>query len=312
MALSCTLVKRLIEESCQQNENGIEETHTYRVTYNGFATLRAALTATDGSVTVPAYYAAHPDDSSMRVTRKVPRRLSETPLQFDVEVTYSIPRGTSNSIPAEGDTTTKWDFQIRVEGVENEETVDRDYAGEKITTSAGDTYTMGLSKVFYDEVITVVYKCRSVDVVALGDARGFINSDTVALVVPALNYSRTFPAETLKLGNVMYDLGVDPNGDYYWQVQLPLLYRHNEYPVGTERGWQRLVPDRGFYYLDGSDITRIGEDLATPASDTNLPKETETYLDGSGGILASGDDVVFRIFALEPAIAFAPLLVGIG
>ncbi len=313
MSLSCLEVRHLAtEDDGGQNDSGFYENQSWRVRFNGLATTRDAVVATDTVRSIPAYYTAHTSDSTMLVLEKTAKQLQGNPLWWDVRVVYKRPPVNFGAPPNESsDSTAKWDVQVEVSGVENQETVDADADGYPLLDSAGSPFELAIPDVLYDEVINVIFKTRVVSVSALGDARGLVNDASVTLTISALNYTRTFAAGTLKIGNVNYSLAYDANGVVYWNVNIPLLYRTVTVD-GSEVGWAKTPVDQGFYYLSGGDRKRIGEDGLTEATDTNPPKATSTLLDGSGGILGAGEQCVLLPYYVEGTTDFSSLLSGIA
>jgi hypothetical protein len=299
---TCIDVKHLTKDTCQQGDKGLEEKQVWRVSYDTFTSPRNALTATYGGKTVPAYREAHPDDATMFVTDKSVAAVNESPKMFDVTVTYSIPAGINFGEVPPADCTNpdaKWDVTISVSGNELVENVQRCADGTAVANSSFEVFE-AVPVVKYDETINVSFKTRVVDVADLAAARGLVNSDEITLTISSINYTRTFSAHSLKMGNVSYDLQIDPDGDPYWQVTMPLLYR--------EGGWERLITDQGYYTADSAGVQERIMDGSSPP----MPKATPTFLDGSGGELLAGSDAVELSYLIEGTVAFIPLLAGIG
>jgi hypothetical protein len=229
--------------------------------------------------------------SNIVVTQKVATPKQESPRVVLVEVTYSVPTSNFTIFPPDEETT-KWNISIEAEGVSYTESVHKTAstatsANKGIRNSRDRAFNPPLVKEYFDELVAVTYTTNAASLSDWDDeippARGKINSDVVELTVDGL--TRTFPAETLKLGHARYGvtIGFSFAGELekQYRVYLPLMYRADT--------WTRRVVDQ--------DVDPTGEIV---------------YLDGSGGELAAGADAVLLDFEIEETTAFLDFLYDIG
>jgi hypothetical protein len=314
MAANVALVRKIVlGTTAEQTEQGKSQTLRYLVQLSSINTLPAVLIdADDGTTRIPAYRSEDSSDTTRILLRKNVQCPDENaPLHWWVDCTYSVPPAAQFDIelPPVG-SNGKWDITLACSGIETTEPSDFDIDGKIIQSSSREVVDPGVSRVIYDEQILIGFKTRTLNGPLIAAVRGSVNSGSVTLNMPRYGYARTFPAKTLKLGNIAYTTELDANGLNFFQVTLPLMFRSTFIKAkgddsAQEHGWDRLVQDRGFYHIVADAQSRIIDGDGTS-------KVMPTFLDGNGGILPVGSDAVLLPFVLEPRLNFVSLLAGIA
>lgn len=291
--MSFTNVKRTFKgERCDSRS----ETHVYYAKSSSIAdTCNEARSASDGVTSVPDYGDSLGDGSGWVVTDKQVRRLQEdkSPLFFEITVIYSSPEFATIPPP---DESTKVNISVAISGVEYEQPVYWDNDDNPIENVCHETYDPPLQVTNYDEQIVVRYTAISIDSEDLAALRGKVSSDSITMTVNGV--SRIFAAGTLKMGNAQSEITLATDGEAYWTVMIPLMYR--------EDGWIRSLPNMGYIFFndDSGNFERIKDEYGDPVS-------VPSYLDAAGEVLAPGDPVVKNDFDVEDTAAFSTFLSGI-
>jgi hypothetical protein len=297
--MAVTQVRKIPDETAgQTQQGGPTDKWVYLVQFNGLNattdTPFAARTASDGTTSVPAYMSSHPVDSRLKLTDKQSSRTERGSLVCRVECSFSIP-----VFNFEAGGSGKWSKRVITRGLQTTENVNQEVNGEQVVNSFGTVYPAQIAKVFYDEEIVVEYMTDALDETGPSAHRGEINSDSVTLTVGS--YSRAFAPYTLKIVDEISEMTLDADGGVAFRVQLILAYRTNLVAVygegsPSEHGWQRLLVDQGFYYLDDDDNT--------------IRSDVLVHLDGTGHKLADGEDAVLIPYQFDFLTSFTTLLVG--
>ena len=272
------------------NANGLEETITYQASADPAlppVLASQALTASAGGVSIPNYMDGHPTTPQLRM---IDKQSSGNGYVFTVTCKYQVPKKTFEA-PAPSGSSTRWNKSVSISGQISTEYMDKDKDGKVITNTLGDAFKPGLEVEFYDEVINISFNTRTLNVAALGDARGRVNSDVVTLTITKGNYQRSFPVGTLKLTEASYSTESDDSGNDFWNVNITLVYRH-QFKAGTstEIGWDTQVCNKGYRFKDGSG---------------NIQKSyTEVYLKSDGTLCASTDTAYMLQFSLVDKVPF--------
>ncbi len=265
--------------------------------------------ATDGTNTLPAMSSRYTGtDTDPTVVEIMPQLVAASAGKvYAVQVRYShaAPAGTNNA------NVSKWDTTISFDGVPITETIFFDNDNDPIVNSAGQNFSQQPSKTNYDGSIKVSFKSKTFDEITCEGLRGNINSQPITLAIGALGYTRTFPAETLRLQNFsaspVVQIGPTGRNLSHWQVSLDLLYR--ELIVSPITGsmvsaFNLYVVDQGYAELVGGVLTTIySADGATPL---NSPQ----YLDGGSG--AKSATAHYRFFRVATADDLSPIFSGIS
>jgi hypothetical protein len=268
-------------ESCDDQS----ETHIYLVeTDTATTTCREAREADDGVTAVPAYWEALGGGSDWVVTSKRASLIDEkSPFYFRVEVVYSAPAFGGTPEPGE-----KWNVRVSVTGAEYVAPTSIDRNGDQITNSVGDLFNPPAMKQGFDEIITVSWQSDEVDIEDLSAARGKVNSDAFSITVR--NWTKSFTEDQVKVGNITYDTVLGVDGEEYWNVSVPLLYRSDE--------WITKLEDKG--YRKKLDDDSLSEYL-----------DTEVYLASDGTQLPDSTAVHTIDVYLDEQVAVAPLFAGL-
>lgn len=268
-------------ESCDDKS----ETHVYLVqTDSASTTCKEATEADDGTTAVPDYWADLGDGSGWVVTSKRASLADpKSPYYFRVEVVYSA--AAFGSTPTPG---TIWNVRVSVTGQEYTSPTSIDRNGDPITNSAGDLFNPPPIKQGFDEIITVSWQSDDVDPDALSAARGKTNSDSFSITVRG--WSRTFAEDQIKVGNITYDTVLGVDGEEYWNVSVPLLYRADE--------WQTKIEDKGYRMkLDDGSLSAY--------------LDAEVHLASDGTKLGDGETCHTVDVYLDEQVAVAPLFAGL-
>lgn len=319
--MAITSVIKLADDNASITLDGQDEVLNYIVETDSIATTPSdTLTADDGVTAIPEWYSQHPTKPTLLALDIRATRDPENPTIFRVTVTYKVPPPSQwQEIPPVS-SVTPWGTSLAVRGVEYVEPIDKDRLGRQLETSARQPFPLSVNKVFYDEELLIRFNIRRINAAMVAAKRGTVNSDAVTMNMTRYQYQRTFAKKTLKLGNISYSTGNDPNGSPYFQVELPLLYRSVTVKaygdtVATEHGWDRLIVDQGFHKLTSNKPVRIVEQDSSGNDIPGVYKATPSFLDGQGGLLSSltfGHDAVLLPWEIEDVAALTPLLAGIA
>jgi len=232
-----------------------------------------ALTADDGTTSIPENGDQHPDDSTLRVQKKQAVRLGSSPL-YRVTVNYG-----TNSTTGRGDAATspllrptRWNEDPRGGSVD----IDTQADGKLLLTSAGETVVTQIP--YSDKTITATKNSASrVDY----DAKyNRVNDDTyqgyAAKRLLLTGVPQRF-TEELYEGEVI---------QYYQQTFTFLLNipRTSESPST----WEQRIVNEGTVELDDGDKTTTVRDKGF-----NTPITSFTKLDADGKALAPGGTPLF-------------------
>lgn len=202
------------------------------------------------------------------------QRNLESPTLFDCQVNWK-------TVPTNKG---KWNVRIQVRGVERTEDAHDDNQGNPVCNSAGDPFDPTLKKTYYDEEIAVQYNTLEVDGDQIASLRGKISSGEIDMHIPGYNYTRSFPAKTLKLAKADYECQYG-NGPLFFSVSIVLHYKSQTDDNGQEVGWTSLVVDRGFHVLK-PDPDNPGKLKRVPVNDREgNPRTMPAFLDGDGNEL---------------------------
>jgi hypothetical protein len=246
---------------------------------------------------VPPDLSEHPSKPAMKVTAKHAEHHEGSRRKFRVSVTWSVPSvswGAAETKP-EG-TDVKWNKNISVSGVEIDALTNTKNDSKPLLNSYGDLLG-SVPKTLYDEIITITHNSDVVPSATIAALRGKVNNADVTLSITKGGVTRTatYPAHTLKVGNVTYDIELDSAGAGSFKITIPLICR-TQIVGGSQIGWKVPITDKGYRYLNDAGKT--------------IRSEVEVYLDGSGKKLAAGADEVKIIAPIEDEADISPLLVG--
>ncbi len=241
-------VTKAMGDKLSYDESGIVLTENYLVVGEATDTPAIAYGAVDPNtgVTIRPYGYSHPTYTYLKVASgDATRKDGELSCVFLVVLVWK------SNVLNEQPNNTKWNKRVSSSGVEVVERVNMDVDRLPIRNANGDLYQADLEVVHYDEIITVAYNTKILDGLEdLGKARGRVNDADVTLTITRYGraYTRTFPAKTLKLGNATWEIDVGPDGDGFFNVSIPLIYRHQLDKDLAEIGWKFQVPNRGERY----------------------------------------------------------------
>jgi hypothetical protein len=296
-----TKVRKIMDDAAGHDLNGKWDLWVYEVEFSDQADLPIdALGATDGTTTVPDYFFQHPTVTTLYLTQKDAKRTERNSRVVRVECKFSRLLSNFEPPPPGGGI---WAKRVNVQGVEVVETTNQDVGGTPIANTIGDVYAADLPDVKYDEMITIEFVSDSLDPTGISAHRGEVNSNDVNFG-PVDGYSRTFPAKTIKIGNVASELTLDSNGDRAYRMSIPILYRSRFVQCigdgsAVEHGWDLIVPNRGYrYFANATTIERTTADVMV-------------YLAENGTKLADGDDALLLAFQRSIETDVAALLTGI-
>lgn len=195
-----------------------------------------------------------------------------------------------------------WAVDISADGVENTEVVNHDGEGKVVANMFGRVFPAQFQQKFYDERITIRFRCKTISADVAEALRGKVNSDSVTLNIRGVN--RAFAAKTLKLEAVRWSTVVSSTAETpettFYSVEIILMCRKQTASIGGgEIGWTRKIPQMDYMYASVS--------LGKP--DVRSP--TPVYLKGDGTKANDGDSVVFAEKLFEKSVAFAPMLAGL-
>ena len=283
--------------------------------------------ATDGTHTVPVVGQQFRNSAVLAwVTETLPQiDTTSNWQQYFVQVTYSSLQPASTS-------TGKWDVQVSFDGVPITESAYYDLDDNQITNSAGQNFSQQPSRTYYDTAVQITFKTNNFDETDAEAIRGMINDSAVTISIAALNYSRVFPATTLRLDNFRAAPSVQSGQLAYWEVTLNLTYRpqintppHTQRPDATPLTGQlstleyNLVADMGYQFFDDTQSPEVLTTFSAPLADgggtqaCNAPQ----LLDGQGGDgrptgSPSPDDAHYIAFRMAQRGSFSVLFAGIA
>jgi hypothetical protein len=306
MPVTCTKIQWLAKgNSADSGSGGAREVRPYLVEFaETGATPSDALNAKIMSgetvvAQVPPDLSEHPSYPAMKVTAKRAEPLDEARRKFVVVVTWSVPEiswGAGESNP--GGTDVKWNKNISVSGIEIPVLTNTTADGKPLVNSFGDL--MGdVETTIYDELITISHNSDVVPSSTIAALRGKVNASDITLTITKGGVTRTatYPAKTLKVGNVTYDIDIDSSGAGSFKIVIPLICRSRFDKDGNQIGWQAWLTDKGFRYKDSTGAKVIKSDV-------------EVCLDGTGKKVAGGAEQHKLTFDIETAADITPLLAG--
>lgn len=281
-----------------------QSVRTFEVKFNSSDTPAArpvlALTATDGTTSIPAYGAVHPGSSIQFVREK---SVSETvsPLIFRVTVIYRNAAGfTSRKEPDDNVNPLSRDTEISYSFADEDVQIDEDIDGNAITNSAGETPDPPITKTVSDLLIEVVNNESSFSATTAMNYKNKVNSSSfmgfAAGLVKCEDYS----------GTKMYD---SVYGEY-WQVRKVFRVRYASVG-GVNKGWKKRLLDQGFRETDGTDDAGKPKYKAITAADDDgklIPVSEPVLLNGSGAKLADAGTPVWLEYDVYDEASFSGLV----
>ncbi len=224
-----------------------------------------------------------------KVIRVMPKRSTESPFTFEVQVEYERKISLNPGDP--------WDITIAFSGSPFSQTAYKDKDGNDIVNSAGQSFDPTLQKQYFDEKLDISYKTTSPP--DLSDYYGKVNSDEVSFTISGI--SRDYTARQLKFteGNISTTLTLGDTGNTpVWDVKLSFLARQDTYV--------NSVLDQGLCEIKAGKLAPILDEVTK--QNINSPAR----LNGSGVHLAVGGTPVFLTFKIEDETALSPLFDGLS
>lgn len=213
----------------------------------------------------------HPVDGTLYALNWNIQPRSEDSQSWTVSISYSTPER-SNPDPIQQDLEYSGDFST------SEELMDRDASGSPCVNSAGDPFSEPLTRDDPRPQFTVSRNERFPPESLQANYSRVTNSDTY----------RGFPPGTLRVAIT-------------WQSQrhdfYGLYYRVNYSFSANPQGWDALVLDQGFNYIDGNGNKQ-------QILINNAPASEPVLLNGNGGILPANGQPRYRSFRRYPRLPF--------
>jgi hypothetical protein len=290
----------------QQDQNGAVQTVTQQRILTlvcvddgtgGQPTLVAATSASDGTNSVPLVGATYTVEGQpwYVCTQTYPKRTTESPFVFEVQVTYSR----KFIIQPEGQT--KWNIKLSISGSEFTQTTykgtDPDTGDDvDIVNSAGQAFDPSVDRSFFDEQITVSYNTLSPP--DFSSLRGCTNSDSVSFTIGGVSRSYDVNQLLLKEASMSTTLTLGDGTTPVWAVSCTLIARQDTFT--------RNILNQGFCEKnDDGDLIQIFDKYTQPLS-------APVKLAKDGSKLADGADPVYLKFNIEDQAALSPVFDGLA
>lgn len=284
--ISVTLVKGRSGTFTTLGGGSASDELTFRVVYDGVgSTAQMAMQADDGTTSVPAFGEML---GNLMVTTKTPRQREQTPLEWEVGVSFTLPQPGQESKPDDPEIE-KWAIVINGDAVPTEVEIQKKPDGSWISNTAGDLLS-GVMEAKYDEEISIEYAATTVPFTLFDGCKGRASNADITFVMNGEEV--IYPTGTLKLDSYGYSYTRDVNGEQYPRIRLRLLFR--------AEGWVRKVPNLGFRVktddgpvvidrdapqpfplnADGDDVLEVGDEVLT----VDVPTETADFTDLLDGL----------------------------
>jgi len=278
--MSVTSVNQLAEQRGGLKTNdGREYFRTYLVTTNSAATSEATVINATG---IPAIGTAHPDDAGSFVVGIEPSPVDEGRLVWHVRVRYRtrdrITRVQVADNPLNEPPVVTWsDYAVQY-------VLEKDRNDAAIVSSAGEPFDPPIQDEKYYPMVTIERYASSY---SPSTAFSYYNTTN--------NAQTTIAGFTVNAGQALLKRftgqNVYINNQQYWRVQYQVMFAPN---------WDKEILDRGFYYLETGNYTRIKDA-------DNKPVVQPRLLDGSGGVLGDEESPVYLVFSIKGQSNFSGL-----
>lgn len=281
-----------------------QSVRSFEVKFDGSDTPAAraviALTATDGTTSIPAYGSSHPG-SSIQFVREKAVSITNSPLIYRVTVTYRNAAGfTSRKEPDDNVNPLSRDAEISYSFADEDVPIDHDINGNAITNSSDETPDPPITKTISDLLIEVVSNESSFSPTTAMNYKNKINSGSFlgfsAGLVKCDDYS------AVKMFDSVYG--------QYWQVRKVFRVRYATVD-GVNKGWKKRILDQGFRTKNGTDEGGKPKYLAITSEDDEgklIPVSEPVLLDGSGSKLAASASPVWLEYDVYDSASFSGLV----
>lgn len=291
MAVTKVSEDRNREASLSHNDK--RTTRLFQVTFNTAddPKLRPllALTASDGTTSIPKMYSQHPGDSWLYVKNIISR--TKGPFDYDVTVEYgwpetSLSEGEPYGNPLEQEPEVSWSFET------SDEPIDRDIYGKPITNSAGHSFDPPITRRVSDLVLHYKRNQAGYNPIFAANYIDHVNSDNFLGFSPGFAYCNVFSGERQRAAGLIY-----------WTIIIEIKFRLQTVS-GINYGWLRRILDEGFMKKTGTnqDGTPIWERIKDYNNETVIEK---VKLNGNGDILPdpnglAGYWLAFEVYPMAP------------
>lgn len=307
--MAVTQVTKIRGDDAVEDANGRRLTERFLVycdVADGPLVVFGAADPTTG-LTIPSRGDVHAEDDTLKAQSITPSRWTTennpcflVTVQWDNAYRDSFDGQTDPKPPG---TNVIWNKRVSSSGQETvEDSGNKNVAGLPVKNSVGDIYQQNFPIIRIDRVINVAFNTDDPSrFVEWEDASGRINSDTITLTITrfGVTYTRTFPPYTLKWGDFQWTVDVGTDGGFF-DVTLPLIYRHQLDSDGNEIGWKSQIPDVGTRYYDSASGKLV-----------DSPNGQLVHLTDTGELADDGTLQHMIIEQFIESIPFAPLLSGI-
>jgi len=228
----------------------------------------------------PLAYDVHPYEPYLFVSNKSATE-NPGPKKYKLTIEYgSI--GNPEDIPPQ----IEWTYAT------SSEPIDRDFDGNAITNSAGETSDPPLNDEKEDQIYRLVYNSFTFDILRSAEYKGAVNSDVWFGFEPG-------HAKVITLSGTFNGSETVP----FWTITQEVQIRFND-------TWEKRYLDQGFRKKTGTDADGNPE-YETIKDKNGDPVSQPVLLDGEGAILKDGEDPVFLTVWTRAQLPFDGIILAI-